>query len=402
VAPQRLTNIAIDQLKPAATRREIPDTAARGLYVIVQPSGRRRFCVRYRHGGKSRKLTLAAGLSLADARLAAAAALRDVERGHDPAVAKRDAKAAAELAAANTLRAVAEAYLAREEHKPLGKRLRTIDQRRATFTRLIYPKLAHRPIAEIRRSEVVALLDHVEAERGGRMADEVLGCLRIVFDWHALRDDTFRTPLVRGMTITKPADRIRIRVLSDDEVRRLWRAADEMGPPFGAFTQFILLTATRRNEAAQMTRGEVKDGDWLISAARYKNKHDHMVPLSKAAQALLAKLPVFVGCDYYFTGDGQHAIAGFSSAKAKLDKLSGVSGYRLHDLRRTSRSLMSAAGINPDHAERCLGHALPGLRKTYDQHEFYSEKKAAFELLAAYIARVVDPPEGNVVRLRHV
>jgi integrase len=396
----RLTAIAVENIKPGPRRREIPDSGCQGLYLVVQPSGRKSWAVRYRFQGTPRKLTLDGALTLASARKAATDALHVLERGHDPAAAKKSAKVRAELAAANTLRAVAEAYLVSEERKPADKRLRTIDQRRTTFERLIFPVLGGRPVADIKRSEIVKLLDHVEAERGGRTADEVLGCLRIVFDWHARRDDEFRTPIVKGLQRTRPIERMRNRVLTDDELARVWIAADDLSVS-GRYVQFMLLTATRRKEAARMTYSELSNGDWLIPASRYKNKLDHLVPLSKAAQALLAKVPRIAGCEYVFTTDGKRAIAGFSRLKAKLDQASGVSGWRLHDLRRTARSLMSAAAVNPDHAERCLGHALPGIRKTYDRYEFRSEKLAAFEALAARIHQIADPPDGsNVVQLR--
>ena len=396
----KLTAIAVENIKPGPRRREIPDSGCQGLYLVVQPSGRKSWAVRYRFQGTPRKLTLDGALTLASARKAATDALHMLERGHDPAAAKKSAKVRAELAAANTLRAVAEAYLVSEERKPADKRLRTIDQRRTTFERLIFPVLGGRPVADIRRSEIVKLLDHVEAERGGRTADEVLGCLRIVFDWYARRDDGFRTPIVKGLQRTRPIERMRNRVLTDDELARVWNAADGLGVS-GRYVQFMLLTATRRKEAARMTYSELSNGDWLIPAARYKNKLDHLVPLSKAAQALLATVPRIAGCEYVFSSDGKRAIAGFSRLKAKLDQASGVSGWRLHDLRRTARSLMSAAAVNPDHAERCLGHALPGIRKTYDRYEFRAEKLAAFEALAARIHQLVNPPDGgNVVKLR--
>jgi integrase len=396
---KRLTALGLANIKPGHQRREISDGGS-GLYFVIQSSGRRGWCVRYRFAGIPRKLTLDRGLSLAAARKVAAAALHEVERGIDPAAAKRLAKVAAEQPVNNTLQAVAEAHLKREEDKPDGKRLRTISARRATFLRLIFPTLGNRPIDTIKRSEIVKLLDDVEAKRGGRMADEVLSVLRIVFDWHARRDDDFRSPVVRGMTRTRPADRMRNRILTDNEVVRVWNAAETVGGAFGRYVQFLLLTATRRNEAARMTRNEVKDGDWLIPASRYKTKVDHLIPLSGAAQSILAKVPRIVGCNFVFTGDGTHAIAGFSRLKAKLDKLSGVTGYTLHDLRRSARSFMSAAGVNPDHAERCLGHALPGIRKNYDCFEYRAEKLAAFEALAARIDRLVNPPADKVVALR--
>ena len=396
----KLTAISVENIKPGPRRREIPDSGCQGLYLVVQPSGRKSWAVRYRFQGTPRKLTLDGALTLATARKAATDALHVLERGHDPAAAKKSAKVRAELAAANTLRAVAESYLVSEERKPADKRLRTISQRRATFERLIFPVLGGRPIADIRRSEIVKLLDHVEAGRGGRMADEVLGVLRILFDWYARRDDDFRSPIVKGLQRTRPIERMRNRALTDDELARVWIAADGIGV-FGRYVQFMLLTATRRNEAARMTYSELSNGDWLIPASRYKNKLDHLVPLSKAAQALLAKVPRIVDCDYVFSTDGKHAIANFGHLKMRLDAASGVSSWRLHDLRRTARSLMSAAAVNPDHAERCLGHALPGIRKTYDCHEYRVEKLAAFEALAARINQIADPPDGsNVVPLR--
>src|SRR5579859_1871203 len=94
-----LTDIAVRNLKPGPTRREVPDPGARGLYVVVQPSGAKSYAVRYRFAGEPRKLTLKAGISLAAARKEAADALYAVERGTDPSAAKRGAKQEQRLAA---------------------------------------------------------------------------------------------------------------------------------------------------------------------------------------------------------------------------------------------------------------------------------------------------------------
>ena len=122
----KLTAIAVENIKPGPRRREIPDSGCQGLYLVVQPSGRKSWAVRYRFQGTPRKLTLDGALTLATARKAATDALHVLERGHDPAAAKKSAKVRAEFAAANTLRAVTEAYLVDEERKPADKRLRTI------------------------------------------------------------------------------------------------------------------------------------------------------------------------------------------------------------------------------------------------------------------------------------
>jgi integrase len=392
---KQLTDIAIRNLRAGATRREVPDPGARGLYVIIQPSGIKGFAVRYRHDGKTRKLTLKAGILLAAARKAAADALYEVEQGRDPAAAKKVAKAKAAAAAADTVEAICTEYLERE-----GKRLRTAAVREATLRRLVYPTLGSRPIASVTRTEIIRLLDRIEDERGPRMADMTLAILRKVMNWHATRSDDFRSPIVRGMARVKPKETARSRMLTDDELRAVWRVASEGKGPFPALIKFLLLTAARRSEAAEMMRKEIDGTDWTLPAVRNKTKLDLVRPLSKAAQAVVEAQPQIDGCQYVFTSDGRAPLSGFSKFKRAFDKATGVTGWTLHDLRRTARSLMSRAGVNADHAERCLGHVIGGVRGTYDRHEYHREKQEAFDALAALIERIVNPPTGNVRRLR--
>jgi integrase len=163
---------------------------------------------------------------------------------------------------------------------------------------------------------------------------------------------------------------------------------------FGSFVKFVLLTATRRNEAVYATRSEIVGAEWTIPASRYKTKIDHLIPLSRSA---LAQLPAENG-DFVFSANGKQAIGSLTERKQALDAASGVSGYTIHDLRRTARSLMSRAGIPSDHAERCLGHVIGGVRGVYDRHEYHAEKARAFEALAALIERIVGGG-GEVVQL---
>ena len=74
--------------------------------------------------------------------------------------------------------------------------------------------------------------------------------------------------------------------------------------------------------------------------------------------------------------------------------------WRLHDLRRTARTLMSRAGVPSDHAERVLGHALPQIRGVYDKYGYLPEKREALEKLAALLDSIINPPPANVVALR--
>jgi integrase len=148
-----------------------------------------------------------------------------------------------------------------------------------------------------------------------------------------------------------------------------------------------------------MVWAELDGTDWVLPAARNKVKTDLVRPLSGTALSVLAKLPRFVDCDLIFTNDGRRTISGFDHFKARFDAACGVTNWRLHDLRRTARSLMSRAGVNADIAERMLGHTIGGVRKTYDRHEYHAEKKAGFEKLARQIELTINP-QPNVSQLR--
>ncbi len=231
------------------------------------------------------------------------------------------------------------------------------------------------------------------------MADRTLATLRRIMNWHAIRDDDFKSPVVRAMGRVKPKENARSRILADDELKRVWEAAGEGRGVFPAFIKFLLLTAARRSEAARMTFSEIEGGDWVLPASRNKTKQELVRPLSKAAREVLASLPRFENGTYVFTSDGRRALGGFSKFKRAFDKQCGVSGWTLHDCRRSARSLMSRAGVSDNHAERCLGHIIGGVKGIYDRHRYRDEMLRAYEALAAQIARIVSP-QPNVVALK--
>jgi len=355
------------------------DSTLPSFGLMVTRAGHRSYVLQYRNGGQtSRRITLSGVLNLDSARREARKILGEVARGEDPAQERRKA------ANPNTLQAVCERYLTREGHK-----LRSVPRRKADLERLVYPTLGNRPIEDIKRSDINALLDTVEDERGAAMADSILGTLRRICGWHAIRDDRYTPPFVRGMARRTKEERERSRILSDDELRRVWKAAETFPGPWGVYIRFLLLTACRRTEAAAMTWGEIEDGLWTIPAKRVKTGVETALPLSKAALKLLSGIPRIQDCPYVFTSSGRRPITNFSFQKVAFDLACGVRDWRLHDLRRTARSLMSRAGVNADIAERCLGHVIPGVRGVYDRHKYIAEMGKAFEALAKEIATVV-------------
>jgi integrase len=289
---------------------------------------------------------------------------------------------------------VADAYL--KEHK----HLRTADDIKHVLKKHIYPTFGERQVASIARSEVRKLQREIVKSSGDRIADHVVGIMRRIFAWYAADHDDFRNPIVRGIARVKPRERMRQRILTDDELRAVWNGAEVMGYPFGKMVQVLLLTACRRTEVAGMMRSERQGVDWIIPAKRHKSKRDFLLPLSTNAVVLLDALPVIGRKGFVFTLTGNASYQRYSAGKDALDEACGVRNWTLHDLRRTARSLMSRAGVDPDHAERALGHVIPGVRGVYDRYESAAEKRSAFEALAGQIRVILVNEPGKVVLLR--
>jgi integrase len=380
------------------------DTSRKGLALRVTKDGSRSWTYLFTLGGRRVRMTFGTypATSLAKAHTRADEAKGALEEGRDPRTA---------LAKPQTLKAICEEWGERE-----GARLRTGDDRKATLERLVYPTLGGRPIGDIRRSDIVRLLDHIEDDSGPVMADQTLAFIRRVFNWHASRDDDFRSPIVRGMARTKPKARARKRILADDEIRDVWASLDtapDLPDCYAAYVRAVLLTATRRNEAAGMHSTEFEGDNWTIPGERYKTKLDHVIPLTAAVKVLIGGKPHGVNGNSWFvfsTTFGAKAFSGFSKAKRALDaeiatrrkaeEREPMPNWTLHDLRRTARSLMSRSKVPADHAERALGHVIGGVRETYDRYEYLDEKRDVFEKLADLLDLILNPRATNVVSMR--
>jgi integrase len=406
-----LTAITVAKARAGAERREIADGGCAGLYLVVQPSGHKSWALRYRSRGRPVKFTLGSvlspgtesataptvdsPLSLHAARELATRTLREVQTGHDPAVAKRKRREEQAHHEADTFESVAEEFLRRE-----GPRLRTVAQRRADL-QLLYRPLGQMPIPEIRRAMFSRVFDAIEDGRGATRANRVQTAVKALLNWYGSRSD-YVSVLTRTKARISIAGRARSHVPSDAELRAIVLAA-ERDQLFGSYLLFTLHTSTRRGESAALKLSELSpDGrTWVIPGARYKNGRDLLLPLSAKAQAIIAAMPVRSGGDYVFSdekSDGKRALANFAARKARFDKLCGVRGWVIHDLRRVARTALSRAGVSADIAEMCLGHhVLSGVRGVYDRHAYEAEKRHAFEALARMVEDIVRPPADTVV-----
>jgi integrase len=394
--------------KPVLTYPILSDKGLPGFVARLQKSGKVSYFYRYRdkNTGKKHWLGLGQHGSITPAR---ARELAQIEAGKvagraNPLIeqrAERAEAAKAERAEENTVNAVLDEFVKRYSSK-----LRSGDQAKSAFDRYVRPAIGTMSIYGVKRLDIRKMLDKVEDEAGPVMADRVLAHVRKAFNWQAVGDDEFSTPIVRGMARTKPKELARKRTLADDEIRDIWTALETATVPacYPRFVKSLLLCAARRNEVADMNAAEIEGDVWTIPADRYKSKHDHAIPLTTQVRKLIGDAKGFV----FSTTDGEKAFSGFSKSKhaldkeiAKVRKAAGrgkIPQWQLHDLRRTARTLMVRAGVSEDHAERCLGHVIEGVRGVYNRHEYLDEKRAAFERLAASVNLILNPPADNVVK----
>lgn len=390
-----MTALAFESVNARGARFELPDDGVAGLRLVVQPSGHKSWAVRYTFAGRDRKYTLGSfdKIELGKARKLAAAALLKVAAGTDPQAEKIDTRrrVQAGLDRQHLFGAAYESYL--EKYAKPTLRPRSLVNVESTFDRVLLPKFRRRALGEILPGEIKSVVDKSGDPR------RVFVIARAFFNW-CKNEYHIASPMdgLKGPSASKPRER----VLTDLEIKWLWRACDEIGYPFGPAVKLLLMTAARKSEVAEMRRSEI-DWDkrlWTLPSARTKNGREHSIYLSDTSLEILDSLPAVRGkADYCFTTSGETSASGFSKAKTRIDKL--MAGYAegatiepwvIHDLRRTAASGMARIGVSLPVIERALNHisgSFGGIVGVYQRHEFSAEKQDAFERWAAHLLKIV-------------
>jgi len=161
------------------------------------------------------------------------------------------------------------------------------------------------------------------------------------------------------------------------------------------------LTAQRREKVVTVKWDDIADGVWTIATEAREKGNAGSLQLPAEALAIINSQPRMAQNPHVFAASrGGGGVNGFPRAKATFDAACGVTGWVLHDLRRTARSLMSRAGVSSEHAERVLGHVIGGVEGIYDRHQYDHEKADVLAKLAALINTIINPPADNVRQLR--
>jgi hypothetical protein len=424
MATKRLTQKFIEsaKVKPGDSRTRYFDTRTVGFFLLVTDKGARSLNVYYRVPGVRSMRTMALkGLRLKEARDQAEKVLHAAKTGESLPAKRQRETAKQDGVDLNSLKHIVDEYFRLE-----GNRLRSAKDRRSALDRLVLPQWGKRRIYAITRSEIVALLDDVQKEQGPVMADRLLAYIRKIFNWYQIRNENFQSPIVRGMARTKPKQRRRKRVLEDIELRAVWKAAEELRlrdipqkktpiavGVFSWMVMFLLLTAARRDDAAEAGWHEIASDRFTVPPDRFKTDQYLIIPLSAAAQDLLAKLPK-ISKRWVFSTNGKRPLSGFGKATAAFrEKVLEIlhkedpnfrmkEDWTIHDLRRTARTLMPRAKVPYDIAERCIGHTRGEMDETYNMYAFLDERREAFEALAKLIMQIVNPAGKDEVDNREL
>jgi integrase len=385
MARRTLTDNSIAALQPKAKRYNVADPKLPGHYVRVTPTGAKSFAAVSRDPqGKQVWHTVGstAVYKLEQARELARAAIQAIKAGES-----REGP--------QTFAAVAEEWLKRHvDHK----KLRSAHNIRGYLDRIILPEWKSRDFESIRRGDIAKLMDRVQDDFGPTSADMVLAVVSGICSWYAARNENYNSPIVRGMRRSSPKERARKRILNDDELRTIWKAAEANGT-FGSFIRLLLLTGQRKEKVATMQWSDIVNGTWIIKTEPREKGNGGELVLPQVALDIISAQPRLAGNPYVFGGRGAAPLHDGERKQVFDAKLPPMPNWRLHDLRRTARSLLSRAGISSEIAERVIGHEIKGVEGIYNRHSFFIEKAHALRALAGLIDNIVNPLAGNVVSL---
>jgi integrase len=400
MAAIKFTDVYVKNLKPVPGKQfEVSDQS--GLILRVSPGGTKTWVYFYRFGGKTRRLCLGnyPKVSLSEARRLYAEVKEKKELGKDPALKDYDAKGTVkELADEFYTR-----YLLKQRTRPdIPKQILDAD---------IVPALGDMKLVEVKPRDIIKALDPIVDRGAHTLANRALSIVKQMFSYG----------VSRGLLPLNPASEIKRsviggkeapkdRALSLGEIRTLWLGLDDeslsrVSPQVKIGLKILLLTGVRTGEIrlAEWSHLDFDRDMWTVPAAITKTKITHKVPLSPLTKRLFKELHQHVGNTQYvmpsFTDESKpFTDKAICRAVDRMQDKIGIPYWTAHDLRRTFSTQLSAMGVAPHIVEKCLGHKLPKIMATYNQHEWLDERRGALNKWAEKI-EILTGEKSNVVML---
>jgi integrase len=404
-----LTDLQVKKLVPRNTRFEVSD--GKGLSIRITPRGVKTWVFRYQFNLIPRRMTLGnyPGIGLADARERHAQAMQDLQRGIDPGLKGKEAKARLKVAPTmgDLVNELWETEL--KEKKSGSETLRLLKKD-------VIPSWGRRKVADIKRRDIVLLLDGIVKRGSPITRNRVHSALTRLFNFAAERGVIEDSPCTR---IRKLTETNKNRVLTDAEIKLLWEALDLGRKDIDIFwttkmvLKMIFLTGQRSGEICGMTWNEILDRNiWVIPAARMKNNQEHKLPLTDTAKGIIEQARTLLGdggpfvfCSPY--RDKPLTPHSLSRAILRHREEMGIEDpFTPHDIRRTVRTRLAELKVDEFIAERVMGHKLQGMLAVYNQYDYLLEKRKALEAWEKRLKAIVGIKtvrSGNVIpfEVRH-
>jgi integrase len=397
----KLTDSKVKALR-GRKNRYIEWDESSGLGVRVSPPGRKSFVFMYRYDGRARMMTLGPypKLSLSEARTKAAKAREEVSKGNDPGKnwveKKRDDRKAP------TIEGLVEEYLEKWA-KPRKKTWR--EDERILYKDVI-PFIGRRKAKDIKKRDVVLLLDAV-VDRGSPIsANKTYEILRKMFDFAVSRSLLEYSPCVG---VEKPSkSNARDRILDENEIKTFWKKLEEIPITKGTELAFklLLVLGQRRGETVSIEWKEIdlKKHTWTIPGNKSKNENPHKVPLPSLAMEILLEAKELAGNNQWvfpgISGDKCLSPKTISQIVIKHRGLFGIDHFTVHDLRRTMASLMTGMGVPRLTVSKVLNHSEGGTTRIYDRHTYDAEKLQALETWERKLRAILFDEKSKVVNLK--
>jgi integrase len=393
---RRLTDLSIKAIRPPASGRvQVPDITP-GLWLRVSNRGARSWSYVYRTPGDPAVKRYTIGkwpaITCAAARAAAKKLAAEVVAGKDPAREKAEKR----HQNGDLVEQVAAEFVARQYRT---RKLKSTPEIEAMLRRHVLPHLAGKRIGSVSRHELLMTVDAVSDKGMPRAANKVVQLLRQLFKWAKGRGLVTGENPAEGLE--KPhKERSRDKVLDDAELSAIWTATERLDWPWREYVKLLVLLGQRRTEVAAMKWADVDlvARAWHLPAADTKMARARTLPLPGAVIDMLEQMPRLVGSDYVFG----RWLTGFDKVKKRLDELSGINRWVLHDLRSTFATGQQRLGTRLEVTEQLLGH-LSGARSCviwiYQRFDFMAEQRVALEKWAEHVARLVGGAPATVVAL---
>jgi integrase len=398
---QKLTDKAVKNLKPETKEYQVNSDS--GMYVRVLPTGIKTFWYRFTVGGKRGKLNLGnyPDVKLADAHEKHEDAKKLVRKGIDP---RAKAAEPPDPERPFTIKLLVDEWLkwSLDNHS-----LRVQNNHKYTLLSSVIPILGDKPVEELKRKDVIALLE-AKAKTHPGQAMNILKCIRQIYSFALLRELAENNPaaginIVAAIPSMMPKDRERS--LSDNEIRTLWPLLGAQGGSTATILalRLILLTAQRPGEVAGMRWDEIvwgvskplcstcrRCGWWTIPASKSKNCRENRVYLSPPVVELMHKH----GSESEYVCSDIEANAIAYHVRRDVESTGKVPFYGLprwtpHDLRRTAATELSHIGCTDEVIDSILNHQKQGVIKIYNRNKYDKEKHVWLTKWAEHLFEIV-------------